>query len=95
MKNKKDFLQMDYSKLVDSKQNYIDEILNYLDIDEKNFEIISKKLERNNSKKINKLDAQLNLVKPRTLNKFKPISKEELLNDDVQNFYNQVMKEIK
>ncbi len=86
---------MDYSKLVDSKQNYIDEILNYLDIDEKNFEIISKKLERNHAKKIDKLDIQLNLVKPRTLNKFKPINKEELLNDDVQNFYNQVMKEIK
>ena len=86
---------MDYSKLVDSKQNYIDEILNYLDIDEKNFEIISKKLERNQAKNINKLDIQLNLVKPRTLNKFKPINKEELLNDDVQNFYNQVMKEIK
>ena len=95
LKNKKDFLQMDYSKLVDSKQNYIDEILNYLDIDEKNFEIISKKLERNHAKKIDKLDIQLNLVKPRTLNKFKPINKEELLNDDVQNFYNQVMKEIK
>ena len=63
LKNKKDFLQMDYSKLVDSKQNYIDEILNYLDIDEKNFEIISKKLERNHAKKIDKLDIQLNLAR--------------------------------
>lgn len=94
LKNKEDFLQMDYSKLINSKQKYICEILNYLDIDEKSFEIILKRLEKNDSGKINKLDAQLNLVKPRTLNKFKPISKDELLNNDVQNFYKKVMKEI-
>ncbi len=94
LKNKKDCLQMDYSKLINSKQQYIYEILKYLDIDEKSFEIILKRLEKNDSEKINKLDAQLNLVKPRTLNKFKPISKDELLNNDVQNFYKKVMKEI-
>ena len=95
LKNKENYLQMDYSKLVNSKQQYIDEVLTYLNIDKKNFEIISKRIKKNNSKKINKLDIQLNLVKPKTLNKFKPISRDELLNDDVKNFYNEVMKEIK
>lgn len=95
LNKKNNYLQMDYSKLLDSKEKYINEILNYLSIDKKNFKTVLNRLNKNSSQKNKKLDIQLNLVKPRTKNYFKPISKEELLSDNVRNFYNQIMREIK
>ena len=85
---------MNYEELNLSKLNYIKKILNYLEIDKKYHNSIINKINTKNKNNY-RLDTQLSLIKPKTLNLFKPITKENLLNPEVENFYKKEIDRIK